>query len=190
MSGDKDAGLAATGSGGSGSSAAGAGECALACETGLVCERVGSPACLDPNWAEWPMSNAEVDVTAGAPNLESYKDNGDGTVTDNVTGLSWQQSVPTTTYAREAAVAYCAGLSLAGHTNWRLPSYVELFSVVDPGAFSPSVDAAVFPSTPSDYFWSSTPFAAASGSAWAVDFTSGDPSGLVVSLANYVRCVR
>ena len=41
------------------------------------------------------MPNDRVDVTAGAPNLESYTDNKDGTVTDNLTGLMWQQTVPT-----------------------------------------------------------------------------------------------
>jgi hypothetical protein len=53
------------------------------------------------------MPNSQVDVTAGAPNLESYTDNGDGTVTDNVTGLMWQQAVPATTYTWANAVAYC-----------------------------------------------------------------------------------
>jgi hypothetical protein len=37
------------------------------------------------SWAEWPMPNSQADVTAGAPNPESYMDNGDGTVTDKVT---------------------------------------------------------------------------------------------------------
>jgi len=37
-------------------------------------------------WAEWPMPQWSADVTAGAPNPEGYTDNGDGTVTDNVTG--------------------------------------------------------------------------------------------------------
>jgi len=31
------------------------------------------------DWAGWPMPNDQADVTAGAPNLESYADNGDGT---------------------------------------------------------------------------------------------------------------
>ena len=68
------------------------------------------------------MPNSQADVTAGAPNLESYTDNGDGTVTDNVTGLMWQQAVPTATYSWAGAVTYCSTLTLAGHSDWRLPS--------------------------------------------------------------------
>jgi len=101
-----------------------------------VCERYPPAACLDPTWAEWPMPSDQVDVTAGAPNLESYTDNGDGTVTDNVTGLMWQQVVSTTTYNWAQALAYCPKLTLAGHSDWRLPSRIELVSIVDLGVTS------------------------------------------------------
>jgi len=120
----------------------------------------------------------------------SYTDNGDGTVTDSGTGLVWQQAVPTTTYAQTAALAYCAGLSLGGYTDWRLPSYVELLSIVDFSAYNPSINAAVFPGTPAGYFWSSTLYAGASGDAWNVYFVDGNAFNDVVSLAYYVRCVR
>jgi hypothetical protein len=161
-----------------------------ACGTALVCERYAGPVCADPNWAEWPLPNAQVDVAAGAPNLESYTDNGDGTVTDNVTGLQWQQAAPATTYTQAAALAYCTGLSLGGHTDWRLPSYVELFSIVDFGAYNPSINGTVFPGTPADYFWSSTPYAGASGGAWVVFFNFGYAYGFVVSGTGSARCVR
>jgi hypothetical protein len=136
------------------------------------------------------MSNAQTDVAAGAPNPESYTDNSDGTVTDNVTSLGWEQSVPTKTVTQAEALAYCASLSLAGHMDWRLPSYVELFSIVDPSTFNPSINGSVFPSTPADYSWTSTLHAGSSDYAWAVDFTNGDPLSIVVSSAKYVRCVR
>jgi len=119
------------------------------CSIGLVCERYDN-ACLDPAWAEWPMPNSQADVTAGAPNLESYTDNGDGTVTDNVTGLMWQQVVPSATYTWANAVAYCPTLALAGHSSWRLPSRIELESIVDFGQSSPSINGTYFPSTPKD----------------------------------------
>ena|ERR1017187_9441779 len=119
----------------------------------------------------------------------SYTDNGDGTVTDNGTGLVWQQAVPATTYTQTAALAYCAGLSLGGYTDWRLPSYVELLSIVD-FSNNPSINAAVFPGTPAGYFWSSTPSAGASGYAWFVYFYYGNAYSYDVSNADYVRCVR
>ena len=103
------------------------------------------------DWAGWPMPNDQADVTAGAPNLESYTDNGDGTVTDNVTGLMWQQTVPTGTYTWAQAVAYCPTLTLADHSDWRLPSRIELVSIVDLGVTSgPMINSTYFPSTPAD----------------------------------------
>jgi hypothetical protein len=137
------------------------------------------------------MPNDQVDVTAGAPNLESYTDNGDGTVTDNVTGLMWQQAVSTTRYTWAQAVAYCPTLSLAGHRDWRLPSRIELVSIVDLGVTSgATINATYFPSTPTSWFWSSSPLAGSSSYAWGVPFSSGDAGNGDVSFSFNVRCVR
>jgi hypothetical protein len=164
---------------------------AVACSTGLVCERCPPAACADPTWAEWPMPNDQADVTAGAPNLESYTDNKDGTVTDNLTGLMWQQTVPTGTYTWAQAVAYCPTLNLAGHSDWRLPSRIELVSIVDFGVTSgPRINSTYFPSTPADWFWSSSPLAGSSSLAWLVYFYNGNTNYLDVSDAHSVRCVR
>jgi hypothetical protein len=189
-----DAGPLVTGADGAGGGSVEVGECqggsGTGCGRGLVCEHGATKECVDPVWAQWPMSNAQTDVAAGAPNPESYTDNSDGTVTDNVTSLVWQQSVPPGMVTQAEALVYCASLSLAGHMDWRLPSYVELFSIVDPSTSNPSVNGSVFPATPADYSWTSTLHAGSSAYAWAVDFTSGDPLSIVVSSAKYVRCVR
>ena len=117
---------------------------ASTCATGLVCERYMSAACADPNWAEWPMPNGPTDVAAGVPNPESYTDNGDQTVTDNVTGLMWQQAIAPGTYSYAAALAYCPTLTLGGHSDWRLPSIIELVSLVDYGS-STAINGTYFP---------------------------------------------
>lgn len=167
---------------------------ASSCSTGSVCERHAPAACVDPGWAEWPMPNGQADVTAGAPNLGSYTDNGNGTVTDNVTGLMWQQAVPASTFGWSAAVAFCPTLTLAGHNDWRLPSLIELVSIVDFGRSSPSIDGTYFPATPvTGVFWSSTPAMAGIyiSLAWAVDFTNGSSDKFDASLLYHpVRCVR
>ena len=160
-----------------------------ACSAGLVCERYDN-ACLDPSWDEWPIPNSQADVTAGAPNGESYTDNGDGTVTDNVTGLMWQQAVPSTNYTWANAAAYCPTLTLAGHSDWRLPSVIELVSIVDLGQSSPSINGTYFPNTPAYWFWSSSPVAGSPSLAWDVNFSFGNTDYGDVSVTDVVRCVR
>ena len=135
------------------------------------------------------MPNGQADVTAGAPNLSSYEDNGDGTVTDNITGLMWQQAVAAGTFTWAQAKAYCPTLTLVGHSDWRLPTRIELVSLVDLARSSPAINTTYFPSTPSDYFWSSSPLAGSSSLAWYVNFDSGFADYPDVP-AGYVRCVR
>jgi hypothetical protein len=166
----------------------------VACASGLVCEPHGTAACVDPNWAEWPMPN---DTTAdpGAPNAMSYTDNKDGTVTDNVTGLMWQQGEQAGGYTWGSASTsgtaqnYCATLNLAGYPGWRLPSIEELISILAPGTANPSIDLTAFPGTPNTNYWSATPVAGASGQAWFAYYTGASTSG-AASTTFGVRCVR
>ncbi len=137
-----------------------------------------------------------VDVEAGAPNPQSYTNNGDGTVTDTVTGLMWQETVAASTFAWGAASSpgtaqsYCSTLSTGGHADWRLPTGIELVSIVDWATLNPSIDSTYFPSTPGSFFWSSTPVAGSPFDAWYVDFGDGDTNYVDVTYTYNVRCVR
>ena len=71
-----------------------------------------------------------VRCVRGGQTQQSLVDNGDGTVTDNRTGLIWQQGEPGA-MTWNSALTYCEGLSLAGSTDWRLPNIKELESLVD-----------------------------------------------------------
>lgn len=62
-------------------------------------------------------------------NQPSYTDNGDGTVTDNVTGLMWQQDPGEKTTWEEAA-ENLETFKLAGYDDWRLPTIKELYSLI------------------------------------------------------------
>ena len=62
-------------------------------------------------------------------NQSSYTDNGDGTITDNVTGLMWQQD-PGEKMTWEEAVENLDEFELGGYTDWRLPTIKELYSLV------------------------------------------------------------
>ncbi len=137
------------------------------------------------------MPNAQIEVTAGAPNLQSYTDNGDGTVTDNVTKLMWQQLTPSGNYTQPAASAYCAALRLGGYADWRLPAVIELVSIVDTDTYNPSIDSTMFPGTPAvGFYWSSTPFLGLPNNMWGVYFNNGYMSYIDASTAYSTRCVR
>ena len=60
-----------------------------------------------------------------------FHDNGDGTISDEATGLMWQKHDSGSTMDWSGALTYAAKLDLAGHTDWRLPSIKELQSIVD-----------------------------------------------------------
>ena len=58
-------------------------------------------------------------------------DNNDGTVTDQETGLMWQQEDNGTGVDWDTALASCESADTGGHTDWRLPNAKELHSIVD-----------------------------------------------------------
>lgn len=62
-------------------------------------------------------------------NAPSYADNGDGTVSDLVTGLMWQQD-PGAKITLAEAQAMVDDFDLAGHTDWRIPTIKELYSLI------------------------------------------------------------
>jgi hypothetical protein len=85
-----------------------------------------------------------------------YTDNGDGTVTDISTGLMWQQAGFSKAKTWEQALAYCEDLNLGGYTDWRMPTFKELQSLVDFSRYNPAIDTTYFPDTALSYYWSST----------------------------------
>ena len=111
-----------------------------------------------------------------------------GTVYDTRTQLTWQQAVDPGTYNWAAAVTYCAELSLAG-SGWRLPTKLELESIVDDTRNNPALDPIAFP-TNSDSIWTSTPDAGDSSRTWYVLFNTGNSSTNGRTSAIRVRCVR
>lgn len=94
--------------------------------------------------------------STGLPNPASYDTSGPSVVIDNVTHLMWQHPVGTGIYNWSDAKNYCQTLSVAGHQGWRLPTVIELYSLVDFTRTDPAIDPTAFPNTPADWFWTSS----------------------------------
>jgi hypothetical protein len=124
-------------------------------------------------------------------NPSSYTDNGNDTITDNVTGIVWQKQDDGTARTWDAAITYCDNLSLGGQTDWRLPSRIELISLIDNSVYNPAINNTIFPSTFSSNYWSSTTSALNTSNAWYVNFYYGFSNVLFdKATTNYARCVR
>ena len=63
-------------------------------------------------------------------NKPSYTDNGDGTITDNNTGLMWQQDMGSK-ISYDDAFTKASGLTLGGYSDWRVPTIKELYSLIN-----------------------------------------------------------
>lgn len=119
-----------------------------------------------------------------------FKDNGDGTVTDNCTGLIWQQSQNSTTLTWEEALVYASGLSLAGKSDWRVPNIKELQSLNDEKLYMPSFNRSFFPKISAGNFWSSTSQVNSPARAWDLNVDYGIVSYSDKSFKENVLCVR
>lgn len=96
----------------------------------------------------------------------SYQDNGDGTVTDLVTGLMWQKSPDmdgdgdidyADKMSYDESMAAADTFSLAGYTDWRLPSIKEMYSLIifsgiDPSGYEGNDTDDLTPFIDTDYF--------------------------------------
>ncbi len=136
-------------------------------------------------------------------NPPSYTDNHNGTVTDNVTGLMWQQQGSGQAYTwYQAAGVYdatynpttqnvCQAQTTGGYSDWRLPTKKELVSIVDYGRYSPNASINPIFNVVASCYWSSTTWPYASDYAWYVNFNDGPSSKYFYKYYSfYVRCVR
>ncbi len=74
----------------------------------------------------------------------SFTDNSDGTITDDNSGLMWQQVPSSDDFSWDDAVSYCDDLEFAGYDDWRMPTLKELFSISDFSSGWPYLDTGYF----------------------------------------------
>lgn len=132
-----------------------------------------------------------------------FLDNGDGTVTDHLTGLTWllDADCPGDTLTWQEALNWmallngsslaCSGYAAMTFTDWRLPNANELESLLDRGHANPPLDPAhPFASVQPEAYWSSSTSTPAKDSAWIVTMTVGELSQALKSNEGRVWAVR
>lgn len=133
----------------------------------------------------------------------TYTDNGNGTITDSVTGLMWQQQDDSVRRTWDDATTYCSGLALGDHSDWRLPTKDEALSILDTSQ-SPAINMTYFTITHLKYdvtswnregtccdldYWSST-VSAVNHAPLLVDFFNGASRTWGHFDNQYALCVR
>jgi hypothetical protein len=113
-------------------------------------------------------------------------------VTDTQLGLVWQDdsSAASTKKSWQDAQSYCTNLSLGGYSDWRLPNYDELLSIVDYDRYDPAIMPSFENVSTSGGYWSSSTYVSSTELAWVVDFKNGYAYDGTKPNEYYVRCVR
>ena len=116
--------------------------------------------------------------------------NTDNTVTDTKTGLMWQRQISSSPQPWEYALENCENTTDSGHTDWRLPTLIELQSIVNYNRISAlPIDPINFPDLPSENFWTSTP-SQQLGFIYNINFNDGTSQTQEAQTELYYRAVR
>lgn len=112
-----------------------------------------------------------------------------GVVEDSGSGLLWQQHSPKRQLSWDAAKSYCASLNLAQIDHWRLPSRLELLSLLNYDNPEHAYDSHYFQHEPPVAFWSGTVYDNMPSHVWIAQFGEGDMYCLMRVAQAHVRCV-
>lgn len=154
---------------------------------------VGAPLSAEQICRESILRTSADEVFSAAAN---------GTAIHKTTGLMWARcsvgqkwdgqgcsGEPTLLTWAEALVAATTYVQ-AGFADWRLPNKNELEFIIEESCSLPAINMRVFPGTPAQFFWTSSPYAGSSLGAWSVDFGYGAVSATVKTGKLPLRLVR
>ncbi len=173
----------------------------------------GQTACYNSAGSAIPCAGTGQDGEFQNGAARSFTDNGDGTVTDDTTGLMWEKLSDDgsihdqdTSYSWDNAfaskVATLNSGNFAGHNDWRLPNLPELYTLVNLGALHPATFSefnssctAGCPSTTcscvvEDGYWTASTRRVLNENAWRVEFYDGGTHTIPKGDLLRVRAVR
>ncbi|MDN4501576.1 DUF1566 domain-containing protein [Alteromonadaceae bacterium BrNp21-10] len=127
-----------------------------------------------------------------------------GTVIDSTTKLMWMRCAIGQTWhvqdnycygdptpmTWQQALQIAHGYEFSDRSGWRLPNLKELSTIVERQCVRSSINSTMFPNTPSDDFWTSTPSMVDLERSWVIAFFNGSNSLKQKTLFTYVRLVR
>ena len=126
-----------------------------------------------------------------------FTDQGNDTITDNLTGLMWTKNANLAGAPKfwQEALDYVksinSGAGLGGYHDWRLPNRKELFSLIDHSKWDSALPAShPFQNVPTGSHWSSTTYASYTVYAWVVTLWDGFVIYYDKSFGSYVWPVR
>ena len=119
-----------------------------------------------------------------------FTDNGNGTITDNMTNLIWEKTPFADTLNWEQSLIYANTLTLTGKTDWRLPNIKELQSINDETLINPSLNTNYFNITSAKKYWSSTTLPNQTSNAWYMYTQFGITTFDAKTTKHNLICVR
>jgi hypothetical protein len=129
-------------------------------------------------------------------NQPFFINNSNGTITDTITGLMWQQ-VDGGEMTFDKAVINASDLVLGGYSDWRMPSILELNSLLNHDKNNPALNTVYFTATAAQYWWSGQKQVNDATKAWCANAGGGignHPVSETVSAGGakkfHVRAVR
>lgn len=177
--------------------------------------RTGQTKCYDTAGTEIACATTGQDgdkLKGAAWPTPRFTDNGNGTVTDNLTGLIWLKNANCTetvgsiakgsgyltwpdalTWSNALAAGSCGLTDSSVAGDWRLPNITELKSLVDLSQQNPAIPSGhPFSNVQSSWYWSASTYPYGASTAWGVNMSDGIvSSGFDVKAdVNYVWPVR
>jgi len=127
---------------------------------------------------------AGVSAFAGAKQIGNL-------VKDERNAIYWQDTEASKVSSEDwdDAELYCDKLVLNGMEKWRLPTFRELFSIVDYTRSNPAINP-LFTHVDEGTYWTSTDFSPSASRAWTIDFRTGKTYYNYKTTNHAVRCVK